>query len=71
MLIVVSMLFKTTSFKGTISMRIINGIGSIFFVVYGFSLPAIATGISNSLLLIINIYYIIKEFKDRYCSESE
>lgn len=64
LLIVFSMVFKTTSFKGTILMRILNGLGSIFFIVYGFSLPALATGISNSFLLIINVFYLIKECID-------
>lgn len=64
LLIVFSMVFKTTAYKGTIAMRIINSIGSIFFIVYGFTLPALASGITNSILLILNIFYLIKETKD-------
>lgn len=63
-LIVTSMVFKTTTFKGTILMRIINGVGSIFFIVYGFMIGAWSTGIANSALLIINIVYLIREIKD-------
>lgn len=69
-LIVVSMVFKTTSFKGTILMRIINAIGSIFFTVYGFSIKAYSTGICNSILFLVNIFYLIKEIKDHNCINS-
>lgn len=64
LLIVFSMIFKTTNYKGTIAMRIINSAGSIFFIVYGFTLPAISSGITNSILLILNIFYLYKEIKD-------
>jgi hypothetical protein len=63
-LIVFSMIFKTTNYKGTIAMRVINSVGSIFFIVYGFVLPAIASGVTNSILLILNIFYLIKEIRD-------
>lgn len=33
--IVFSLLFKTTTFKGTLLLRILNSIGCIFFIVYG------------------------------------
>lgn len=62
--IVVSMCFKTTTFKGTIIMRIINGLGSIVFVVYGALLPATATLITNACAFVINLFYLIKEIKD-------
>ena len=60
-LIVASMLFKTTSFKGTMLMRVINLIGSIAFVIYGFGANAMPTAVSNVLLIIINTVYIIIE----------
>ena len=62
--IVVSMCFKTTTFKGTIIMRIINGLGSIVFVVYGALLPALATLITNACAFVINLFYLIKEIRD-------
>lgn len=62
-LIVFSMVFKTTSFKGTVAMRVINSIGSIFFVIYGFTLPAYATGIANASLFILNSVYLIIEVR--------
>lgn len=63
-LIVCSMVFKTTTFKGTMLMRIINMLGSVFFIIYGFVLPAYATGVANICVFIINVYYIVKEYKD-------
>ena len=73
LLIVTSMLFRTTTYAGTMVMRIINALGSIFFVYYGF-IPnpfqtnyyvpnALATGITNGILFIVNMYYIYKEYK--------
>lgn len=64
-LIVFSMAFKTTSYKGTMLMRIINTIGSIFFIIYGFILPAYATAITNCCGFVLNIFYIFKETHDR------
>lgn len=63
-IIVFSTMFKTTTFKGTILMRVLNTIGSILFIVYGFMLPAYATAICNCCTLIINIFYLFKEVKD-------
>ena len=64
--VVISMCFKTTLFKGTIIMRIINGLGSIVFVVYGALLPAIATLITNACVFVINLFYLVKEIRDHY-----
>ena len=69
-LIVFSMLFKTTTFKGTVWMRIINALGSVFFIIYGFSIKAYSTGICNSILFLVNIFYLIKEIKDHNCINS-
>ena len=59
LLILVSMCFKTQTYKGTFWMRVINIIGSIVFVVYGVLLPAISTAILNGALIIVNLYHII------------
>lgn len=64
-LIVFSMVFKTTTFKGTMLMRILNLTGSVFFIVYGFLLPAYATAITNTCAFVLNLIYIIKEPYDR------
>lgn len=71
-LIVLSMVFKTTTFKGTICMRVINTVGSAFFITYGFwpaegnllGVFAFSTGLTNSLLFVLNIFYIFKESLD-------
>lgn len=62
-LIIFSMIFRTTNFKGTIYMRIINSIGSIFFVIYGLLLPAYSSAITNGVLFVLNIIYLIIEVK--------
>lgn len=58
--ILVSMLFPTLSYKGSLVMRILNMVGSIIFVVYGVLLPAISTAILNGCLIFVNLYHIIK-----------
>lgn len=63
-LVLISMLVKTTNFKGTIFMRIFNTIGSVIFVYYGIAKGVLAVILMNSLIVIINIIYIIKETKD-------
>ena len=76
--IVFSMVFKTTTFKGTICMRVINSVGSAFFIIYGFwpnvdnflFVNAFASGLANSILFLLNIFYIFKECKD-YKKEKE
>ena len=65
-LILTSMLFKTTTIKGSILMRLLNLIGSVVFVVYGALLPALSTAILNFALVIVNMYHLIvlvKEYK--------
>ena len=67
-LILFSMLFKTTTLAGDIRMRVLNLVGSIVFVVYGCLLPAISTAILNGGLVIVNTYHLImliREYKSR------
>lgn len=67
-LILISMLFKTTTIKGSILMRSLNIAGSVVFVVYGCLLPAISTAVLNAALVIINTYHLallIKESKNQ------
>ena len=58
-LILISMLFKTTSIKGSILMRSLNIAGSAAFVMYGCLLPAISTAILNGALIIVNLVHLI------------
>lgn len=46
-------------------MRIINIVGSAVFMVYGILLPAVATAIANSALIIINGYHLYKLIKNK------
>lgn len=63
-LILISMLFKTTSIKGSILMRSLNIAGSVVFVVYGCLLPAISTAVLNGALVIVNTYHLIILIKE-------
>jgi len=65
LLVLVSMLFKTTTLKGSILMRLINIIGSVVFVVYGCLLPAISTAILNAGLVLVNSYHLIILLKEQ------
>ena len=62
-LILISMCFKTDTFRGTMLLRGFNLAGSVTSICYGFMLADIAESmiILNSLLLIINAYHMIKE----------
>jgi len=58
--ILLSMSFKTLTFKGSIWMRATNIFGSVVFVVYGSLLPAISTAVLNGLLVVVNSYHLAK-----------
>ena len=64
LLILTSMLFKTTTLKGSIFMRVLNLTGSVVFVVYGCLLPAISTAVLNAGLGIINAYHLALLLRD-------
>ena len=64
LIILISMLFKTTSFKGSLTMRILNLCGSIVFVIYGCLLPAVSTAVLNTGLELVNAYHIVLLIKD-------
>lgn len=57
-LILVSMIFKTDTDRQVLCLRILNLVGSIMFVVYGFLIPAYSTAIVNFILVFVNLYYI-------------
>lgn len=54
-------LLMTDMFK----LRIINSIGCILFVIYGFSIKAYPVGGINSFIFFVNIYFIIKMRRDK------
>ena len=57
--------FKTMTFWGSFFLRLLNTMGSIIFVVYGILLPAIATAVLNSALIVVNGYYLIRLIVER------
>lgn len=59
-LIAISMVFKTTTDKGVMYLRIFNLLGSIVFVVYGFMLPAYSTIVLNCMCVVLNIVGLVK-----------
>lgn len=64
-LILVSTMFPTMSFKGSMWLRSINIVGSLIFVVYGILLPAIATAVANAGIIVVNIVHICLLIKNR------
>lgn len=48
-----------------IKTRIINSVGCIVFIVYGFMLPAYSTAFMNIAMLIVHIVFITKYFINR------
>lgn len=71
LLILVSMCFKTVSFKGSLLMRVLNIAGSVVFVVHGALLPAISTAVLNGCLVIVNTIHLILLIKEHKKKEKE
>ena len=63
-ILVCSMLCNTRTRKGTLAMRILNGIACVFLIIYGLMVPAYSSAIANFLVLIVNTYYTYKVIKD-------
>ncbi|APY10102.1 uroporphyrinogen decarboxylase [Seonamhaeicola sp. S2-3] len=51
--------------KSVIKLRMVNLLGCLFFVIYGFMLSPISKPIiiTNSAILIINLFYLVKKTK--------
>ena len=64
-LIFAGMCFKTSTFKSTLILRLLNIVGSAIFVVYGALLPAISTAVLNGLLVIVNTIHLVLLIKNR------
>lgn len=62
--VVISILFKTNSYRGAFGLRLLNGIGSVIFVIYGILLPAYSVAFVNIAAFFINFYYILRLRKD-------
>ena len=55
------MCFKTTTRKGRFYMRVLNGLGSVLFVCYGAIIHSLSLIILNTIVIGVNLFYIIKE----------
>ncbi|MDE6676370.1 MAG: hypothetical protein K2K12_01480 [Clostridia bacterium] len=62
-------------FSNQIITRMINAVGCVVFVVYGFLLPAYSTAFMNAALLVVHavflIKYIIKKRKEKKAPTEE
>lgn len=47
------------------TVRIVNIIGAVFFVVYGILINSLSTWIMNGALIIVHIIYLFKIYKER------
>lgn len=59
-LVLLAMTVKSSTTRGNLTMRIINIIGSIIFVVYGFMISAYSTAFMNIAATFINGFFIYK-----------
>ena len=58
LVVLISMCFKTDTLKGSLIMRVLNLLGSIIFVYYGFMIDGYSVIALNGILAVVNIYYI-------------
>ena len=62
-------------FSNQIKTRIINAVGCVVFVVYGFLLPTYSTAFMNAALLVVHavflIKYIVKKRKEKKAATQE
>jgi hypothetical protein len=49
--------------KSLIRLRIVNGIGALFFVIYGILIQAYPVAILNGIIVVIDIYYLLQMLK--------
>lgn len=64
---IVASLFILASFltSNQVKTRIINFVGCVVFVVYGFLLPAYSTAFMNMAMIIVHIVFLAKYFIKR------
>lgn len=57
--VLASLLFKTNTYKGALALRVLNTVGSILFIIYGFCLSAYSTAFLNIAAVGINVYQAV------------
>lgn len=60
-ILVASMMISARSPLSRIVLRSLNAAASIFFIIYAVLTSTFSTGLSNSIILIVDIFYVIKE----------
>ena len=69
--VMISMFFNTDTAKGTLLLRHINNIGSVFFIWYGIRLQAVSTILLNAVVIVINVYHIWKIHKQQRATKDK
>ena len=46
-------------FKDMVKLRLINSVGCVFFIVYGFLIAAYPVVIANAIIVGINVYHLV------------
>lgn len=64
-LILISMIYNSTTIVGNIKMRIYNIIGSIVYIIYGIFIHSFSTILLNIVVIVIHIVNLCKICKDR------
>jgi hypothetical protein len=64
---IIATLFVLASFivNDIKKVRLINIVGALLFVIYGYLINAFSTLLLNGLLILIHVYYLRKEFKKK------
>lgn len=63
---IIASLFIIIAFttKGEKKIRIIDSMGALIFIIYGFLIHSISVSLLNSVALLVNIYHVIKMCKE-------
>lgn len=59
-MVATTLVFISFLFTDVKWIRMLNLVGSIFFVIYGFGIGAFWTGFMNAGLVFVNLYHLIK-----------
>lgn len=60
-----TLVFLSFIFTKVKTIRILNLVGSVFFVIYGFGIGAFWTGIMNAGLIFVQLYHLVKLNKEK------
>lgn len=59
-ILIISMMCNCKDRKTTITMRLLNAVAAIMFIIYSSILAAYSSILSNSIILLIDIFYLYK-----------